>query len=414
MDNKLQVAVVGGGGVVGKEILSALLERGFPADQLTILGSERSEGSEVEYGEESLEIEKATPESFRGISVALFATPAEVSEKLAPAAQAAGAWVVDASSAFRGNRDVPLAFPLFKGQSFTPQRGRIVRIPSALSTALVLSLEPLRQRFGILQVEGTALMCVSASGERGVGELEKQTTSLLSGRDPDPSFFPYRVGFNLIPQVGTMTEKGWTEEELWAIDDTRQLWGEGSRGVAVSLTAIQVPIFYGHALSLAVRLRSAVSAEAVRDALRGVEALKLLDDPTQKIYPLTMTVTADDSVHVGRIRSVPEAPDWIRMYAVIDNAGRGAALNALEAAEVLLGTELGDPDEQDEDEDDDTDDLDDTSEGEESAPAAPAEEAAPPSEDDEEDEADPEAEDDDEEDLEAPESDEDDHGGPKN
>lgn len=333
MNENLRIAVVGATGVVGTEVISTLLDRDFPAEQLTVLGSERSEGEELEYGEETLEVETVTPEAFRGIGLVLLATPADASRTLAPMAQAAGAWVVDVSSAFRADGNVPLVLPGFNSELLNASfKGRIVALPSAVTTALATILEPLRQGFGVAQVQVTALMGVSASGNPGLRELEQQTAALLSGREPEAHVFPQRVGFNLVPQVGPfMANSPWTEEEAgWTLESARLFASKGEVPV-VAGTAVQVPTFYGHGLSLHVRLKKPASVDQARAALKGSPALKVLDSPGEKIYPMPSLVTADPTVHVGRLRSFPQSPEWLTLFATVDNAGRGAALNLVEA-----------------------------------------------------------------------------------
>jgi aspartate-semialdehyde dehydrogenase len=333
MNENLRIALVGATGVVGSEVLSALLDRDFPAENLTVLASERSAGEEVEYGEETLEVEKVTPEAFRGMGLVLLATPPDVSRQLAPVAQAAGAWVVDVSSTFRADGNVPLVLPGFNsevlGASF---KGRVVALPSAVTTALATVLEPLRQAFGVAQVQVTALMGASAGGQQGVRELEQQTAALLSGREPEAHVFPQRVAFNLVPQVSAfMANSPWTEEEGgWTLEAARLFAPKGEVPV-VAGTAVQVPTFFGHGLSLHVRLRKPAPVEQVRAALKGSPALKVLDSPGEKVYPMPSLITADPTIHVGRLRSFPQSPEWLTLFAVVDNASRGAALNLVEA-----------------------------------------------------------------------------------
>ncbi|PTL77523.1 aspartate-semialdehyde dehydrogenase [Vitiosangium sp. GDMCC 1.1324] len=333
MNENLQIAVVGATGVVGTEVLSALFDRGVPAEQLTVLASERSEREELEYGEETLEVEAATPEDFRGKGLVLFATPADVSRTLAPAAQAAGAWVVDVSPAFRADGNVPLVLPGFNSELLEASfKGRIVALPSAVTTALATLLEPLRQGFGVAQVQVTALMSASSAGQTGLRELEQQTAALLSGREPEAHVFPHRVGFNLVPQVGPfMANSPWTEEEAgWTLESARLFASKGEVPV-VAGTAVQVPTFHGHGLSLQVRLKKPASVDQARAALKGSPALKVLDSPGEKVYPMPSLVTADPTIHVGRLRSFPQSPEWLTLFASVDNAHRGAALNLVEA-----------------------------------------------------------------------------------
>ena len=340
MNENLRIALVGATGVVGREALSTLLDRGVQAEQLTLLASERSEGEELEYGEESLAVEKAVPEALAGRGLVLLATPPEVSRGLAPVAAAAGAWVVDVSNAFRSDGNVPLVLPGLDPEApLTLPKGRILALPSAVTTALALVLEPLRRAFGVAQVQVTALMGVSSAGNAGVRELEQQTAALLSGREPEAHVFPHRVGFNLVPQVGPfLANSPWTEEEAgWTLECARLFAPRGEVPV-VAGTAVQVPTFHGHGLSLHVRLRRPAPVDQARAALKASPALKLLDTPGEKVYPLPSLVTADPTVHVGRLRSFPQAPEWLSLFATVDNAGRGAALNLVEAGLRLAGT----------------------------------------------------------------------------
>ncbi|XXF75920.1 aspartate-semialdehyde dehydrogenase [Myxococcaceae bacterium GXIMD 01537] len=335
----VQVAVVGATGVVGREVLSALWDAGIPSENVTALASERSEGVEVEYGDETLEVARAAPEAFHGMDLVLLATPADASRKLAPAAQAEGAWVVDASAAFRGDGHVPLVLPGFNTESLTaPAKGRIVCIPSPVTGAVAHVLEPLRRAFGgVVRAQVTAMMGVSSAGQRGIGELERQTADLLSGREPEAQVFPHRIGLNLVPQVGAfLANSPWTEEEAgWTLETARLFAGRGETPV-VAGTAVQVPTFYGHGLSLQVQLRSAAPVEQVRAALKTSSALKVLDAPGEKVYPMPMLVTADPTVLVGRVRSFPQAPEWVSLFAAVDNAGRGAGLSLVEAGLLLV------------------------------------------------------------------------------
>jgi aspartate-semialdehyde dehydrogenase len=334
-----QIAVVGATGVVGREVLGALQEHGVPPERITALASDRSEAAEVEFGDETLEVEKASAESFRGMGLVLLATPPDVSRQLAPAAQQAGAWVVDASPAFRQDPSVPLVLPAVNlGVLKSGFRGRIVSVPSALTAGLVTLLEPLRQKLGVRQALVTAMLGASAAGNRGVQELEGQTAGLLSGKEIEPAVFPHRLAFNLIPQVGAHSaENPWMGEEDALREEARRLWAGVADALEVAATAVQVPLFYGHALSLAVKLARPASVDEVRDALRSSAAVKVLDSPGEKIYPMPMLVTADPTVHVGRIRPVPGEPDRLLLFATIDNAGRGAALNLVEVGDALLG-----------------------------------------------------------------------------
>ncbi len=332
MDGKTKVALVGATGVAGRELLGALLGAGVGADQLTLFGTERSAGEDLEYGEETLQVEPLEEGGFRGHHLVLLATPAEVSRKLAAEVQAAGAWAVDLSAAFRAEAAVPLVLPGVNDAVLDAGfKGRIVAVPSALSTALALLCTPLLP-LGLQRVHVTALVGASAAGQAGVRELEQQTASLLSGRDSEPGRFPHRLALNFIPQVGAFVgETGETEEERsWGLELGR-LWGERGAAVRVTGTAVQVPTFFGHGLSVLLEGRG-LSADAVRTAVKDAPSLKVLDAPAEKIYPMPLLVTADEAVHVGRIRSTPGG---VQLFATVDNALRGGALAAVQVAERL-------------------------------------------------------------------------------
>ncbi|HVE84174.1 MAG TPA: aspartate-semialdehyde dehydrogenase [Myxococcales bacterium] len=336
MDRTAKIAVAGATGTVGQEILSALLERGYPSQNITALGSERSEGDEIEFGDDTIPVEKAGPDSFRGVHLALIAAPPEVARPLALAAQGSGAWAVDTSSAFRADPKVPLILPAVNAaDASAPIDGRIVAVPSATTSALATALEAL----GPLQptdVHVTALLSASFAGRGGVEALEQQTAALLSGREPEGSLFPHRLGFNAIPQAGRFQAgSAESEEELgWTAEGDR-LGGAISRA-QVSGTAVVIPVFYGHLLSLTVRLNARPGADDVRAVLKASAALKLLDQPGERVYPMPMLVTADAAVHVGRVRAAPGGEGWFHLVVAVDNAGRGAALNAVEVGELLL------------------------------------------------------------------------------
>jgi aspartate-semialdehyde dehydrogenase len=336
MDRSIDVAVVGATGTVGRELLAALQDSGHPGERVTALASERSEGREVDYGGETLEVERATPEALRGRRLVLLAVPPDVARPLAQAAQAQGAWAVDVSRAFAGDAGVPVVLPAVNGVRLKePFPGRIVRTPSPVATALLTALEPLRTAFGLRQGVVTALLGASSAGVRGVKALESQTAALLSGREFEEGPFPHRLAFNVIPQVGAFQGPSTDEETGWREDATR-VWGEGSAARALGGLALQVPHFFGHCVAVAFQLERDASLEALHEAWRKSPALKLLDAPADRTCPMPLLATSDPSVLVGRLQALASAPGWWSAFLVVDNAGRGAALNALEVAQALL------------------------------------------------------------------------------
>ncbi len=331
IDPKTRVALVGATGLVGREMLDGLADLCVAPGQLSLFASPRSEGEVADYRGEELEVEKVSARSFAGVGLVLLAVPADAARELAPVAQAAGAWVVDVSPAFRRAGGVPLVLPAVNAARLdAPFTGRIVACPGAATAALVTALEPWRARFGLDEVSLTALWGASGRGKRGVAELEQQTASLLSGREPEPGHFPHRLAFNLVPQVGEL-EGEWTEEENSWRAEAGRLWG-ATAAPELSGTAVQVPTFFGCCLAVSAKLSRPATQEALQEALRTAPGVKLLDSPAEKIYPMPMLCTADPNVHVGRVRLSPGKADRASMFIAVDNAGRGASLNALDIA----------------------------------------------------------------------------------
>jgi aspartate-semialdehyde dehydrogenase len=339
MDKSVRVAVVGATGLVGRELLAGLADSGHPEEHVTALATERSAGKEADFGAGSLEVEATTPESFRGMNLVVLATPSEASKVLAPQAQAAGAWVVDLSQAFLADPAVPVLFSGLNAQAAVKAaKAHLLRLPSASTWALATLLTPLKARFGLKEVSVTALLGASSAGHRGVSELEQQTANLLSGRELDPGHFPHRLAFNVIPQVGPFAAGGGTGEELAWRADLMRLWAGESQAL-VDGTALQVPTFFGHALSVTVKLGQSTEALEVRNALSSVgPSLKVLDQPTEKVYPMPMLVMGDLALQVGRVRPFAGLKDAYSLFAALDNVGRGAAQNALEAARAVLAS----------------------------------------------------------------------------
>ncbi len=337
MSQEPQIAIVGATGVVGQELLAAIAASGHPASAVAAFASERSAGRELEFADETIPVEQAVEDSFRGVKLAYFATPADASRALAPAAQKAGAWAVDLSPAFRLEPGIPLILPAVNLAAVRePFRGRIVSCPSPVTTALVTTLEPLRAHFGVERAFAIALLGVSSAGAVGLDELQQQTADLLSGREPEVGRFPHRIGFNLIPQVGDFNRSAeWSSEEQSWSDESARIWSALGR-VQIRGTAIHAPMFYGHLLSLDVQLASAAAIGDVRATLKASPHLKLLDNPIERIYPMPMLVSGDPTVHVGRIRELPGPTSWFTLVAAVDNARRGAALNAIEIGQALL------------------------------------------------------------------------------
>ena len=334
MDPSWEVAVVGATGVVGREVVGALAQSGHPTARVRLLASERSAGEELPFGDETLEAETAKAETLRGARVVFLATPADVSRTLAQVAEAGGATVVDTSRAFVSDLRTPVVFPRVPGAGLgrVPDARRF-RVPGPVSQVILGCLEPLRAAAGLREVQVSALISASGAGRQGVTELEQQTAGLLAGRELEATHFPHRLGFNLVPQVGPFSEgSGSTLEELSWRAETGLLWGRSAP--ALDGTAVWVPSFYGDLVLMQVRPGRPVTPAEARQLLQAAPGLKVLDTPAERIYPMPMLVTADDAIHVGRIRSFAGSAEVLELVAAIDNAGATARL-CLEVAELV-------------------------------------------------------------------------------
>ncbi|HXX30605.1 MAG TPA: Asd/ArgC dimerization domain-containing protein [Myxococcaceae bacterium] len=318
MDRSARVAVVGATGLVGREVLAALAEAGHPPGQVTALASERSAGEEVGYGNETLEVEAASSEALRGQALVLLAAPAEVARGLAPEAQKAGAWVVDASRAFLSDVGIPLAAPGFPGDGLErPFTGRLVRVPGPTALGVLRAVEPLRKSAPVTAVRVTALLGAASAGTRGIRELAQSTTQLLSGRVLEPTHFPHRLAFNVVPQVGPFSEaSGGTLEELSWRAETTLLFGAGAP--PLDGTALLVPVFHGVLVCLGITLARGLSPSEAREALRGAPGVQVLDAPGERVYPMPMLVVENPAILVGRVRAWAGRPDALELVAALD------------------------------------------------------------------------------------------------
>jgi aspartate-semialdehyde dehydrogenase len=339
MQRDWRVAVVGATGLVGRGVLAALAEAGHPDTQVTALASERSAGQEASYGDTTLEVEATSADSFRGHALVVLAVPADAARTLASAAQRAGAWVVDTSRAFLADVSVPLAEEGLRGDGLLrPFPGRVVRVPGPVALGLLRTLEPLRTKYGVTEAHVTALLGAASAGARGLSELEQTTAQLLSGRELEPTHFPHRLAFNLVPQAGPFSEaSGGTLEELSWRADVTLLFGPGAP--PVDGTAVLVPVFHGALLTLQLRLGKPATPEEVRALLREAKGVKVLDTPADRVYPMPMLVSADASILVGRVRASAGRADVLELVVAVDGPAVVAAA-ALAAGERLVARAL--------------------------------------------------------------------------
>jgi len=333
-----RVAVVGATGAVGGEVVRVLAERAFPIEELRLLASPRSARATVAFAGGELEVEVLTPEAFAGIDYAFFCAGGQVSAEYAPLAVDAGAVVIDKSSVFRLEPDVPLVVPEVNAADLE-ERGRgIVASPNCTTIPIVVALKPLADEAGLARIVASSYQAVSGAGKGGIDALSRETVNLLNmraphGEDDPPSVFPHRIAFNCIPQIDAFLADGSTKEEAKVIAETRRVLHLDELPVAV--TCVRVPTFYGHGVALTIETERALDPEEARRLLRGAPGVILADGAAACPYPTPADVGGTDAVYVGRVRADPSHPRGLQLWVAADNVRKGAALNAVQIAELI-------------------------------------------------------------------------------
>jgi aspartate-semialdehyde dehydrogenase len=314
------IAVVGATGAVGTQIISSLQLHDVEPDDVRFFSSENSEAEELDYEEETLPTEKPGPHSFRNVQAVILAVPPGVARPLALAAQQDGAWVIDLSGAFRVDASIPLLAPgVNDGVLDRPFQGRIVSVAHPATQALLAVLQPLRAKFGLSFADATMLFGTASRGKKGQEELSAQTAALMNGKEPEVAVFAHRIGFNVLPALGPF-DGALCEAERHVLVESARIWG-GEALPAMTATALVVPTYHGLTFNVAAHLNSTVDAEGVRAALKEDEGLKLIDDPSQNLYPMPMLTTDDASPLVGRVRALGNR---VQLVACVDNVFRAA------------------------------------------------------------------------------------------
>jgi aspartate-semialdehyde dehydrogenase len=337
VSRQYRVAVVGATGAVGHEMRSILAERRFPVSELVPLASERSAGIELEFGRECVECRTLAEDSFAGVDLALFSVGGELSKVYAPIAREAGCVVIDNSSAWRQDPSVPLVVPEVNPDDVDWHAG-IIANPNCSTIQMVAVLKPLHDAAAIKRVVVSTYQAVSGTGAKAITELIRQSDEILEGTPPLIEVYPYQIAFNCLPHIDTFLEDGSTKEERKMVLETRKIMGDDS--IAVSATCVRVPVYNGHAESVNVEFERDLDPETARTLLEGAPGLAVRDDPASLVYPMPITASGTDPVYVGRIRRDDTVPHGLNMWIVADNVRKGAALNAVQIAELLAERDL--------------------------------------------------------------------------
>ena len=327
------VAVVGATGAVGKEMVSILEERGFPVDTLHLFSSSRSAGTTVTFNDQTLTVKELDENSFTGVDIALFSAGASVSREYATHAVKAGAVVIDNSSAFRMDPEIPLVVPEVNPGDLSSHQG-IIANPNCSTIQMVCALKPLHDMARIQRVVVTTFQSVSGTGSDAMAELLEQSRQLLAFKEPTPKVYPHQIAFNVLPHIDDFLPDGYSKEEMKLVNETKKILGDHT--IRIAATAVRVPVYVGHAESVNIETDLKITPDAARATLAAFPGIQVFDDPPRKVYPMPLHVAGTDSVFVGRIREDPSLENGLHLWIVADNLRKGAALNAVQIAEKLI------------------------------------------------------------------------------
>ncbi|MFK7735275.1 MAG: aspartate-semialdehyde dehydrogenase [Pirellulaceae bacterium] len=327
-----KLAVVGATGAVGKIVLDEIQRQKLPHEELLLLASERSAGKSVRVGEQDLTVELLQPSAFSGVDLVIASTPDEVAAECAPWAVDAGAVVVDESAHFRMDPNVPLVIPEVNAQAAFQHKG-IIASPNCSTTQMVVALKPLRDAAGLSRVIVSTYQAVSGAGLAANDELLRNTKARLSGTPCSAKIFQHDISLNLIPQIGSHKQDGFTSEEIKMVLETRKIFGDDS--IMVNATCVRVPVLVGHSESIYCETKEPLELAKIQELFRDAEGVTLLDDLDEKSYPMPQDCEGKPDVFVGRVRKDLSNPCGISFWCVSDNLRKGAATNAVQIGKLL-------------------------------------------------------------------------------
>lgn len=340
MSKTYDVAVVGATGAVGETMLSILAERNFPVGKVYALASERSAGKRVDFGKKTLVVEDLATFDFSKVQIGLFSPGASVSAEYAPKAAAAGCVVIDNTLQFRYDDDIPLIIPEVNPHAVAAYKKRgIIANPNCSTIQMLVALKPLHDAARITRINVATYQAVSGTGKEAIDELAAQTTSLLGCKPVECTVYPKQISFNALPQIDVFLENGYTKEEMKMVWETHKIME--SPDIQVNPTAVRIPVFFGHSEAVHIETEKKLSAEQARDILEKADGIVVVDDRVDGGYPTAVTEGANsDLVYVGRIREDISHPSGLNLWVVADNVRKGAALNSIQIAELLIRDHL--------------------------------------------------------------------------
>jgi len=336
MSRTYDVAVLGATGAVGEVMLEILAQREFPVGEVYPLASQRSAGSEVRFRGRRLTVEDVAQFDFARARIGLFSAGASVSAGYAPKAASAGCVVIDNTSQFRYDSDIPLVVPEVNADRIADYKVRgIIANPNCSTIQMLVALKPIHDAVGIQRINVCTYQAVSGTGKEAIDELARQTADLLNGKPVESHVYPRQIAFNVLPHIDVFQDNGYTKEEMKMVWETRKIMGDDS--IQVNPTAVRVPVFYGHSEAVHIETREKLTADQCRELLRGAPGVLVMDEREDGGYPTAVSEgSGNDAVYVGRIREDISHPRGLDLWVVADNVRKGAALNSIQIAEILV------------------------------------------------------------------------------
>ncbi|MDH5516822.1 MAG: aspartate-semialdehyde dehydrogenase [Gammaproteobacteria bacterium] len=340
MTKTVDVAVVGATGAVGETMLSILAERKFPVGKVYALASARSKGKRVAFGDKMLVVEDLAEFDFSKVQIGLFSAGASISKEFAPKAAAAGCVVIDNTSEFRYDDDKPLVVPEVNPHAIADyKKTGIIANPNCSTIQMLVALKPIYDAVGIKRINVATYQAVSGTGKEAIEELASQTAAILNAKEIKTEVYPKQIAFNVLPQIDVFLDNGYTKEEMKMVWETKKIMGDDS--IEVNPTAVRVPVFYGHSEALHIETDEKMTADEARALLSKAAGVKVLDERKDGGYPTAVTEGANhDATYVGRIREDISHEKGLNLWVVSDNVRKGAALNSVQIAEILLKEHL--------------------------------------------------------------------------
>ncbi len=333
-ERKINVVVAGATGAVGNQMISCLEERDFPVKSIKLLASHRSAGRKLRFKGDEIVVEELKEDSFKGFDIALFSAGGGTSKKFAPYAAKDECVVIDNSSAWRMDPDIPLIVPEVNSHALAGYKNKmIIANPNCSTIQMVVALNPIHKKYGIKRIVVSTYQAVSGTGKKAIDELFDQTRAIINFLDYEKNVYPHRIAFNCLPHIDVFLDNDYTKEEMKMVNETRKILEDDTIGITA--TTVRVPVFYSHSESINIETRSRISVDEVKSLLEKAPGIQVVDDPAKNIYPLAIDAAGKDVTLVGRIRKDESIENGINIWVVSDNIRKGAATNAVQIAEVL-------------------------------------------------------------------------------